>query len=330
MQYVKSYAKQLQDKYYNSLYADQNVFLDGVTFYTNIHDDVDVFLSPKFYWVRKLSLPFNSVSKALKIVEDFFSDILPEGEYKYKIIKKDDEFLMFAYQESVILDTLKKSGIDISFVNKIFFIQTEIDNMEIINIGHDELLYNKDGVLVKLPASIFDENTESVYLGDIIQDIQKTKSYITIDSNNGFVDSNVLKKIIFILSILVVFYFIEYLLIRSEVSKIVSSKNIATSKYNMPSSNIAFNSLMKTLEKKKQDSIQSRTDLHYLLSLSLKSDDYLKEVTVKTHKEKTFLIQIFLSDTKNASYYTELVSGKLSVSSAKVDGSIMSIRGKFE
>ena len=137
--------------------VDRSIFLDNARSYAHIDEKVNVILSPKFYWVRKEALPVKKVSQAYKIVESFFSDILPEGEYKYKIIKHDGYFLLFAYQDRLIIEAIRESALDISLVNRLFFIQNELTGVEgIVDINGDDWLYEQDDIWVKLPRHLLE------------------------------------------------------------------------------------------------------------------------------------------------------------------------------
>jgi len=325
----KKYTLALKNKYKNIIYAKNSVFLDGNNRYTNINDKVDIVLSPKFYWVRKVALPVKSVSKALKIVPDFFNDVLPQGNYKYKVIKSADEFLLFAYEESVILDAIKNSGINITFVNKIFFAQTEFSNFGAINVSNNDVLYYKDNILVKLPANIFTKDIQAVSIDYAMQDIAKSTIYITISVYEDVIATKTSQIVIVALSFIMVFYFLEYMLMKQKLSALITTKNNIVKKYNIPSSTIVFNSLLKSLGSKKEKSITSRQDLYSLLKVPLKTNDYLKIATFKTSgKDKLFFIQIILADAKNATHYKDYFKTKFQIKSIKVNGELLAIKGK--
>lgn len=324
---INKYIKQLKEKYYSRLYAKHNIFLDGNSTHTNIYDKVDIVLSPKFYWIRKAKLPVKSASRALKIAPSFFSDVLPDGDYKYKVVKKDDDFLLFAYQEDVILKAISDSNIDISLVNKVFFAQTELDKFEAIDIQNDEILYKKDDVLIQVPASIFEQDFQSANMDYVIRHIKKTTSYISLDTYNKIIESSTSQKIIVALSFIMVFYFIEYFFIKQDLSRLAQKRDQAIKQYKIPSSTIVLNSIITSLEKKRINSILSRKELNTILSIPFKEEDYLKRVVLKTKKRnKEFFIQILLSDKDNATYYKDYLVDKMQIKTAKVDDMLLSIK----
>ncbi|MEA2091565.1 MAG: hypothetical protein U9O83_04260 [Campylobacterota bacterium] len=91
---------------------------------------VNIILSPSLYWVKKLSLPVKYLRDAKKLLPSLFEDTLPKGNYSYTAYKSGDEFLIFAYEDKYILETLSKEGISLSNVANVYFAQSEMQNIE--------------------------------------------------------------------------------------------------------------------------------------------------------------------------------------------------------
>jgi hypothetical protein len=287
-------------------------------------------LSPKFYWVRKATLPVKKIYQAKKIVPSFFSDILPEGDYKYKIIKKDNEFLLFAYQENKIIEAIKKSGIDMALVNKIFFSQIQFSTFGAIDIGHECILSLRDDIVIKTPKFIFLEDVPTIDIQYAIRNITKSRTFITVGDYAKKVSLNISNKLIWLLSFIMIFYFIEYIFIKNEITQLVLEKEKVIKTYKLPASSIQLKSILQSLNKKRTQSINSRKNLALLLQTPIKDGDILKKVSFKLlGKKQTFFIQIVLDTKENSSIYKDYLVKNFKVRSAKVDNLIMTIRGEL-
>jgi hypothetical protein len=325
---INKYIQKLKHKYQNRFYVKDSIFIDGVKKYSNISDKVDIILSPKFYWVRKATLPVERVSQAYKIVESFFSDLLPEGDYKYKIIKEEDKFFLFAYKEEDIVDAIKQSGIHMSFVNQVFFAQTQFKDFGALDIGHDCILYVQDDILIKTPRMIFDQDVQTVSIDSVIHNIRKTMTFISIKGYDSVVESSIVQKVTFILAIIMIFYFIEYISIKKELNKIVLLQKEIKREYKIPQSTLQLQSIMKSLYKKRNKSIKSREVLNLLLKVPIKKGDILQKVAFKfIGKKKTFFMKIQLKDKKNADIYKDYLVKYFNIRNASVNNLIMTIKG---
>ena len=135
----------------------KTIFLDpnSSTNNNSVADDekVNVILSPSLYWVKKVSLPVKHEREVKKLLPSLFEDILPEDNYSYYVYKTGEEFLIFAYSDKIILDTLLEKNISLSNVSKIYFAQSEIKDIEsALKINETQSIYLKDDLLILVPC----------------------------------------------------------------------------------------------------------------------------------------------------------------------------------
>ncbi len=50
-------------------------------------EKVDIILSPSLYWIKKISLPLNSLREVRTLLPSIFEDMLPDGIYSYSVYK---------------------------------------------------------------------------------------------------------------------------------------------------------------------------------------------------------------------------------------------------
>ena len=132
------------------------VFLDpqsSETIVTQNGKKLEIVLSPKMYWVKKMSLPVSSVREVNKLLPSIFEDSLPAGFYSYYAYKNKEEFILFAYEDKKILSLIASKGISTTDIASIRFAQTEFSDLEgAVNINTKESMYIKDTLLILAPS----------------------------------------------------------------------------------------------------------------------------------------------------------------------------------
>jgi len=89
---------------------------------------VNVMLTPQFYTLKKEALPIKYAYQAKKIAPSLFDGLVDEGaEYEYIVFKEkindEEKWVFIAYDIEKITTFLKSKGIELDYVNKIFFAQ---------------------------------------------------------------------------------------------------------------------------------------------------------------------------------------------------------------
>ena len=329
---LQAFTKKMQSR----TYAKNTIYLDGKSNFSHIQSSIDVVLSPRYYWVRKAILPVKSASKANKIVKSFFEDILPEslGAYKYKVTKiksinenlkkNQNEFYLYAYQDHSIKEAISGSGVDMQYINKVFFAQSELMSTIVLDVGDEEVLVTQDGIVIKVSAHIFDQELEMVPVQVFLRNLEKSKEFISIDQHQYAIDDQSSTKIMVLLALFALALFAEYFMFSSHHQVLATTSKTAQQKYDLPASTMQLNSILSSLEKTREDSIKSRQDLHIILTTPLNKGEYIKKVTFN---DKTFFVAVSLQNKDNAKKYTDYLSEYFDIDNATVKDEVLSFSG---
>jgi hypothetical protein len=334
---LKSIIKEIDtkiDAYKKTLNVDFNVFLyNGNEDLSHISKPCNIILSPMFYWVKKESLPVNSISKASKLAPSCFGSQVPEGEYSYFAIQdnKDNDFILFAYDKKNIVNAIKNSNINLSLINKIYLTQNEFTS-DIIQITNDKCLYKKDGIYVVLPTTLLKEDIEVEKLEIEIRNIKKSKHNLSINLDDGAINSkhiNILSISIFIITLSLA---IRYFVLKNDYNQIAKKENSIINTYRIPTSSLQLKSIKKSLEKKLSKEIKIKENIQNVFDIPLKSGDFIRDIEIIDNR---FMIAISLKDknntnnVENAENYKTYLIQYFELKSLKVKNGILAIKGEF-
>jgi len=256
------------------------IFLDSNSEYELVDSKVNIVLSPSLYWVKKISLPVKSVRDTLKLLPSIFEDILPDGNYSYYAYKNGDEFIVFAYNDKFILDTISQKGISLSNISNIYFAQTEITNLEsAIKIDEKQSIYIKDDILILIPCCWIEEKSELDF-----SDIKHSKHKITIHQFGHIVETKSLYKIGAILVVMILLLSSEYFITSYKSSNIISAKDEIFQNYKLKSTTFQNKALLKKY--KNIDTLQTkiREYISYILKLKLQKAERISFISFKNKK----------------------------------------------
>jgi hypothetical protein len=123
-------------------------------------EQLDLILSPAFYWCKKERVGVKSASNAKKIAHSVFDGNIPEGDYRYFVRKTDEAgvFLFFAYDEDNIVERLTKLDIPLTRVHSIRFAQSEFAGEETpLEVSEKTVLLVTDGIVSVMPRHFVTE-----------------------------------------------------------------------------------------------------------------------------------------------------------------------------
>ncbi len=255
----------------------KTVFLDPHSSEIKVTGKVNVVLSPAFYWVKKLALPIKSVGAVKKLLPSIFEDTLPEGTYSYYAYKKEDLFIVFAYEDKLILDTLSQKGLKPANVANIYFAQTELDTIETdYKVDKNQNIVLKDDIVILLPSMLFEK---SQYL-----DLKKTKlskHKITLTQFGHIIDSKSIYKITAILLAFIFLVVTELFITTQKTAEIVTLKEELFTKYKLKSTMFQNRSMLKKYNNIHTKQMKIREYSSAILSLRLQSKNKLTQLTLK-------------------------------------------------
>ncbi len=123
-------------------------------------EQLDLILSPAFYWCKKERVGVKSAHSARKIAQSVFDGNIPEGDYRYFVRKTDEAgvFLFFAYDEDRIVERLEALHIPLPRVRSVRFAQSEFsdENTPLAISGKTALLVT-DGIVSVMPRGFLND-----------------------------------------------------------------------------------------------------------------------------------------------------------------------------
>ncbi len=255
---------------------------------------IDVILSPKYYWTKKEKLPVKYAYQAKAYAHSSFEGLIPEGNYTYLVQKNEDDFILYAYDDSFIIKELEKIGINSSQISKVYFAQNEFENFDDpIKLSETEVLLNHDKIVLKLPARMVNK---SVNLSEYFKTHSLSKFYITLNKFNNIIDYKKAYTISALLLMLTIFYSIEFIWLNDVQSDLKLKKEQITKKYKMPATSMQADILKRELQKKANSQLLLREKFYNITKIPLTKNQILQSIE---YQNSSFEIKIDIkNDTK--------------------------------
>lgn len=230
-----------------------------------VDNKVDIILSPEFYWVRIFEMPVKNISQGKHLVPTLFEDVLESTEkLSYQIIKLEDgKFLCFAYENKKIYEAIKNSGINLSFVNSIYFAQNELKDILSFVYENKGFIYTSDGILVKVPKNLI---VEKIDLKQELKKISLSSNKVDIKLYNNLINS---KQIYMIISAMALLIFTNVVLIfdyQNSIDNLEKNREITQKNSAMPNSLLQTKSIINSYKQEAQLENRKKEALQYLLS----------------------------------------------------------------
>ena len=207
----------------------KTIFLDPFMESVQVEGKVNIVLSPSLYWVKKISLPVKYVREVKKLLPSLFEDILPAGHYSYYAYKEGDEYMVFAYEDKIILELMAEKGISPSGVASISFAQSEFSSLEgAYTIDDKQILMIKDGIVIVVPSYWV---KEAVPL--LLDNLKPYKHTIVLQQFNHILKKSGFYKIGFVLLFLIIIIFGEWLITRNKATHIADQRSLIFTKYDL-------------------------------------------------------------------------------------------------
>jgi len=334
---LETFKSILNDTFKTNNNTYSNVFINSEDVdLSHIDEPVNIILSPLFYWVKIESLPVKSIKKANKIAPSYFSGHIPDGEHKYFTIKHDGDnrFVLFAFDENEIINTLINSNIKLSLIRKIYFTQSECDmnHTHIIELDDSSYLAKKDDVYVILPKSLVNTNDENIdTISQTLSHISLSSNNIPININSSFLSEKQLNLITLSLSVIIISLASQYFILKSSYKNLSISQILIMKKYKIPASALQLKSIKNSLLKKKKFEIKTKNNIQNLFDLPLVKGDFFRDISIN---QRTWSIRVIMQNDDNVEKYKEYLLDKFFIGSIEVKdnekNTILMVRGKIE
>ncbi len=245
----------------------ENVFLTSNR-KINVSSNINIILSPEFYWVRIFNIPVKNITQARNVLPTLFEDILDNiKDLSYHIIKlEENKYLCFAYLNKTIYEAIKKSSIPLSFINSVYFAQNECKSFNQFKIDDKSFLYTDEDILIKVPNNILSNDT--VLLEKDLNTLILSSNKVEIKLYNNPISSKQLYFLVGVFCIFLLINIFKYFDYKNEVSLLNNKIETIKTNTNLPSSMIQTNSIIKKNKKKVLVEIKKRNFIKYIFKNS--------------------------------------------------------------
>lgn len=272
---------------------------------------VDIILSPSFYWVKEQVLPLKYIREVKSLLPSIFEDTIPEGSYSYTAYKsktKERAFVMLAYSDKFIFDTLNEIGIKSSQIRNIYLAQSEFDTLEgRFKIDDERTLVVKDGYVSQLPSALAEAETPLN-----LQDLKLSRTKIELVRFAHIVDPKSMFKLSIFLFILILIFGVEYGIQSYEVKRLEAKQEEIFQKRHLKSTMFQNEALAEKLQKIFKKQTKLRDSIETIMQMPLQKDEMISYLEFKSKK---VLLHIVLPNSARASEIENyLRSKKLKVS----------------
>jgi len=302
------------------------LFLDKEAQPVNVQGKIDLILSPSLYWFRAESLPVKTVFQARKLAPSVFDAIIPEGTYSYHVLKRGEEYWLFAYNEERVIDAVVRSGIRPADVRNIYFAQTECAALEKpLRLNATRILSSVDGVATELPAR-YAADTEDLRRFFETHVRQGPAVGITL-YRSTLLDKKQFKRLSIVAAVFALLYGIEYFAARHQLQTVLDEKEKIADTYRLPQTSFERNGLIDALGKKQKRQLRLRETAKALFALPADSDNYVERLTLTTHN---MTLSAVFKDAAQAEAFKTKLKTVATVTSEKRKGDTLYLEATYE
>ncbi|QCT93663.1 hypothetical protein FE773_00200 [Caminibacter mediatlanticus TB-2] len=219
-----------------------------------INEDVNIILSPHFYWVKKIEIPIKSIYTAKKIAKNLFD--LDEKEYIFDAYKINKNYFAFAIKKNLEIQIPKK------YIKGIYLAQIELFDFDCINTKKYSI-QKVDGILFCFPKK--EQNCNNI--DDVIKNV-KLKKRISLNSLSF--DKTVLITLLLLFFSINIFYLIENIQLKKSIKNLEKQKENLIKTYNLPPTTFQLDSIYNELIDKYAKQKTIKKDLEFISNTPVK------------------------------------------------------------
>ena len=121
--------------------------------------EYDIFLTPKYYIVRREKLPIKFLFQAKKLAPSILDELIEDSEdTSYVVYRDKDEWVFIAYNPKIIYDESIKIGLDPDNARSMYFAEQIRDRLKQPICLGDSALAVVEGYVTLIPKSFAGEN----------------------------------------------------------------------------------------------------------------------------------------------------------------------------
>ncbi len=247
-------------------------------FNEEINEEVNVILSPHFYWVKKINVKIKNMLMAKKIAKNMFD--LNEKEYIFDAYKIKEQYYAFAIKKNLDLKIPKK------YIKGIYLAQIELFENECVSINKF-VIKKIDEIFFCFPK----KSDECKNFNEL--KIETLKHKINIDTIN--IDKSSLFVITLFFIVLNIFLLIQTYNYKNEIKNIENEKIKILKKYHLPKTTFQLDSIYSSLIDKFVKQRKIKKDLEFI------SNTPIKKFVLLNYENNKYTIEI--NTTKNLNNY---------------------------
>ena len=270
-------------------------------FNKQIKEQVNVILSPQYYWIKKIDIPVKNRFTAKKIAKNIFD--FDEKEYFLDAVKIKDTYFAIAINKNLKLKIPKK------YIKSLRIAQVEFYDYDCLNVSENHSIQKIEDIHFCFPKKNDCKNV------DEILNSLKLSGY-KINLFNTFEDKGLILLVAFIFIILNVYLLSFNIAYSKDIKKLNFQKNEFLKKHNLPKTTFQLQSVYENLKNKQllNDKIKtslefnSKTPCKEFLKLSFKNDIFYEKIKSDKNLDNFFnkKFQILNSNYKNNIYEARL------------------------
>ncbi len=283
-------------RFFNNPFKKKHLalLLDSEPIKLDENQTINVILSPRYYWTKKENLPVKYEYQAKAYAHSTFEDIIPKGTYNYLCKKENDDFRLYAYDDTFILEKLEALGIKPQQVSKVFFAQNELKDIKTpIKLNEHEALINHENSIIKVPINLVEETSS---FSEFFKGKELSNFHIKLSKFSQIVDFKVLYTIMFALLAFIIFYGIELIWLNKVQNDYQIKKDAVEKRYKMPKTSLQTKALLKQLNKKMKTQQALREKFYRLTKLPLNKGDFIENIK---YYNKGFKIVLHVNSKKS-------------------------------
>jgi hypothetical protein len=295
----------------------------------DMHDGefVSLILSPKYYWVKIEELPVKYAFQAKEYAQGLFEGGVTEGEYSYKVIKRNGKFVLFAYDVKAILSALERLGVKMPQVRGVYLAQNEFSDIATpIKISPSYALITKDSKLIKAPLSLA---PEQISLSQALGHVELSSCKIKLGKFNRYYEKKgAFIGLVYVLAFLIVIYAGELFYVDRLAKAEEAKKSDIFSSYNLPASQIQLNAMIKRLDTVDTKQRAIRQAVGKVWKYSLREGESLKSFELNNGAiTASFTLS---SEARGAELRRYLESNKFKIDNFEQSGGDVKVRMRYE
>ncbi|MEN4045219.1 hypothetical protein [Sulfurimonas sp. NWX367] len=252
----------------------KTILLDPFMEPVQTEEKINVVLSPSLYWVKKISLPVKYIREVKKLLPSIFEDILPEGHYSYYAYKENDEYIVFAYEDKMILELMAQKEISPSNVVNIYFAQSEFSSLEgACRVNEKQALVVKNGIVILVPDFWIKE--AGILKPD---DFKPSGHAIVLQQFNHILKKSSFYKIGFVLLFITGIVFGEWLITMDKAATLEDQRSAVFAKYNLKPTMMQNQAIHAELNKIYEKQMKLREYIGYFLKMHLAKNEKISYI----------------------------------------------------